>query len=332
LAGILMAAQDVPEVRTSERTTFRKCRQAWWWGYREGLVRKGPPAPALWFGIGIHEVLAAYYQKGRKRASKTAVLNAWKRYCETEYVPMRTYEKDEAVEYTEALELGLDMLENYLRVYGRDEHMYILATEQTRRIPVYDRDGKLVCYYLYTMDGIYKDLDDHRKIKILEHKTAAAITLTHLTLDDQAGSYLAFESLMLGEDIQDITYNFLRKAKFKMDDRPTNAKGERLNKDGSVSARQSTQSDTLVRKDIPRSREARNQIVDRLIVEVNEMNACRRDPESHIYKNPQAGPMGCSTCPFREMCELHEEGADWEDYRDWNFKRQDPYGPYRKAA
>lgn len=334
-----MAIRRVPEIRTSERAAFRKCRQAWWWGYREGLVRKGPPALALWFGIGIHLALAEHYQEGFKRGTgKRDPRKVWETYCSTEFEIMRTYDGD-TTEYVNAQELGAAMLDGYLEEFGRDDHMHIISTEQTRRIPVYNAKGELVCYYLYTMDGVYKDLADHRKIKILEHKTAAAIILTHLTLDDQAGSYLAFETLMLraagllGEDesIQDITYNFLRKAMPKIDDRPRNSRGEFLNQDGTVSKRQKIQEPLFVRKDIPRSTEARKQIVDRLVVEVGQMNQCRKDPKQ-AYKNPMSGPMGCATCPFREMCELHEEGGDWEDYRDWNFKKQDPYGPYRKAA
>lgn len=335
-----MTNVKVPEVRTSERTLFRKCRQAWWWGYRQGLVPKGTPAIHFWFGTGVHEALATWYQPGTRRTKgRLHPVAVWQRYCDDELVNIKTKEGD-ITQYVDAVQLGTVMLENYLEKYGRDEHMHILVTEQTRRIPIYDHDGNLICYYLYTMDGSYRDLADHNRIKILEHKTALMIILTHLTLDDQAGSYLAFETLVqraagvLREDeaIMDITYNFLRKATPKEDDRPRNVEGLALNKDGSVSKNQGTQAPLLVRHDVSRSAEARHNIIDRLIVEVKEMNACRADPENHVYKNPMPGPFGCSSCPFKDMCELHEEGGDWQDLRDWQFDRKDPYGPYRKVA
>lgn len=33
-------------------------------------------------------------------------------------------------------------------------------------------------------------------------------------------------------------------------------------------------------------------------------------------------------CSFRRMCEMHEAGADWEEYRDVSFKQWNPYGDH----
>lgn len=327
----------IPTLRTSERSTWRQCPQKWWWGYREGLVPKGPPHFNFWFGTGVHEALAQWYKPGLKRGTHPA--KVWQKYCDDEYVVMRTYEGD-TTEYHEAKDLGTAMLEHYVDTYGKDQQWFILETEKTRKVTVYDADGKPVVTYFYTMDGIARDRETG-KIILLEHKTASMIILTHLTMDDQAGSYLTFETenlraegiLKPDEQVDEVVYNILRKAVYKEDDRPRNSEGLALNKDGSVSKNQAKQAPVLVRKPISRSAEYRRQQVDRIITEVTLMQQMREDP-SLVYKNPQQGPFGCSTCPFFDMCQLHEEGADWEDYRDWTMTRQDPYGPYRsrKAA
>ncbi len=43
-----------------------------------------------------------------------------------------------------------------------------------------------------------------------------------------------------------------------------------------------------------------------------------RNGKLPIYKNPRGTypDVHCLGCPFKDMCELHESGADWEDYRD----------------
>lgn len=327
----------LPVLRTSERGQFRKCKEAWWWGYRQGLTPKGPEHFNFWFGSGVHEALAEWYKPGLKRGRHPA--ETWQEYADGEMVKMRTIaDEGELGVYVDAIELGTAMLENYVDTYGKDRHMYIIATEQTRKVLVFD-EGVPIAWYFYTMDGIYRDRDDHNLIKLLEHKTAAIIDGSHLSLDDQAGAYVAFETLNLREEglikpdeaIVEVTYNYLRKETKKVDDRPVDEKGRRLNKDGSVSKQQRIQAPVLERIPISRSAEARAQQHDRIVLELRDMQFYRENPDQ-IYKSPTPGPFGCKGCLFKQMCELHEEGGDWEDYRDWKFNVRDPYGPYRKAA
>jgi hypothetical protein len=40
----------------------------------------------------------------------------------------------------------------------------------------------------------------------------------------------------------------------------------------------------------------------------------------------------CGWCPFREMCELHESGAGWTEFRDAMYRATDPYADHRKSA
>jgi hypothetical protein len=303
-----------------------------------GLVSKGLPNYNFWFGTGWHEALAIHYGKGRKRYPKKARA-ALEHYFKTEYAMMRTLGDDGLPKFEQALDLALAMWDHYMETYGADEHMDILATERSCQVPVYDYDGNHIADYAFTMDGVYRDLSDHSKVKILEHKTATIIQTSHLALDDQAGSYLTFMTEILRaegtlgpkESIQEITYNFARKEIYKPDERPRNAEGLALNKDGTVSKNQGKQAPVLLREDIPRSRESRNRIVDRVIVEAAEMNRMRANPEL-VYKNPMGGPFGCTSCPFFEMCKLHEEGGDWQDLMAWKYRQEDPYADHRRKA
>ncbi len=40
----------------------------------------------------------------------------------------------------------------------------------------------------------------------------------------------------------------------------------------------------------------------------------------------------CPMCPFKEMCELHETGGGWVEFRDAMFRATDPYADHRKSA
>src|SRR5882757_9431655 len=97
-------------IRTSERRDFKRCQQRWAWGWRQGLVPKGPPANALWFGIGIHLALAEWYKgPGLKRGRHPA--DTWGKYVNGEIAYIRTQKYDGADysddEFVEALDLGL---------------------------------------------------------------------------------------------------------------------------------------------------------------------------------------------------------------------------------
>lgn len=211
---------DLPAVRTSERTTFKRCTTRWWWSYREGLKPKGPPNKNLWFGTGIHLALSEWYGTGTER--KVHPLETWRKFIGEEMAYIRVYaerfEADEKV-YEEAGELGEIILTEYLKEYGNDENLHFIATERPFQIKVPDENGVPVVLYLGTFDGVYRDLTDG-KIKLFETKTAAAISTSHLELDDQAGSYWAVANSLLRREgllkekqrIGGVTYNFLRKS------------------------------------------------------------------------------------------------------------------------
>lgn len=344
-----------PIIRTSERRTKKRCEWRWRMTYREGLVPKGTPATPLWFGTGIHEALAQWYQPGLSRGIHPA--DAWLDWVREEEQYIRTSPSDNGNpdddEFINGKDLGEAMLVGYVEKYGEDETWDVIGTEEPFQIDIpypsgyaghddgirgdlpTDENGEVdfLAIYAGTFDGVYRDLIDDT-IWLMEHKTAKTISLRHLPLDDQAGSYWAVASKILqdkgilrkGDRIEGIMYNFLRKA--MPDDRPQNDTGEYLNKNGDISKNQP--SPLFVREPVERDRRERATQLRRIQHEALEMEDARNQPD-RIIKNPTND---CSwDCALYDLCLLHEKGdQSWEDYRDAMFTVRDPYADHRKSA
>lgn len=288
----------------------------------------------MWFGTGIHEAFAQWYQPGLSRGIPLS--EYWSDWVGEEETKVRTainsnYQEDV---WVDAKELGIAMLDGYLEKYGEDETWDVISTEQSFQIDIpYRRKDATLAIYAGTFDGVYRDLTDS-SIWLMEHKTAKAIMTSHLALDDQAGAYWAVASDILrhegilkpGEHIKGIMYNFLKKA--MPDERPQNDKGQYLNKNGSVSKNQP--SPLFLREPIDRSPGERATQIQRIQNEAIWMNAGRKSPDT-LFKNPTKD---CSwDCSFYDMCTLHERGGDdWKEYRKAMFTRRDPYADHRKVA
>lgn len=236
---------EVPKVRTSERRDFKRCQQRWWWTWREGLRARGHVAPPLWFGTGIHLALALWYcGPGAKRGPHPA--ETWQEYCGSEMAFLKTADltEEKEAQYTDAMTLGTVMMDGYVKLYGRDEHKLIIQPEQQFSIlvPWSDRqalyeyvEGQALAEYVGTYDGVWRHADSGQ-IWLDEHKTAKAITTSHLSMDDQAGGYwataargLAKKGLITAQEpLRGIQYNFMRKG--LPDDRPRDAEGYYTNK------------------------------------------------------------------------------------------------------
>ena len=347
---------SIPIIRTSERRTKKRCEWRWRMAYREGLVLKGVPATPLWFGTGIHEALAQWYQPGLSRGIHPA--DAWLDWVKEEEQYIRVNNRDTGDfnddEFVDAKLLGEKMLEGYINKYDADESWDVIGTEEPFQIDIprpviqptkiyppgkafeaalQEELNPQLAIYAGTFDGVYRNLWDG-SIWLMEHKTAKTISTRHLPLDDQAGSYWAVASKILqdrgilrkGDRIEGIMYNFLRKA--MPDVRPQNDEGKYLNKNGSVSKNQP--SPLFVREPVYRDRRERAAQLRRIQDEALEMEDARKQPD-RIIKNPT---QDCSwDCAFYDLCLLHDKGGDdWEDYRDVMFEVRDPYADHRKSA
>jgi Zierdtviridae exonuclease len=231
----MTATQALPVLRTSERSCFKRCPWRWEQEYRYGYKPKATrQADALWFGIGVHEALAPWYGKGKRRGPHPA--DTFEQWAGDEIRYAKTWLDDnyEDAVWEDALELGIAMLEQYVDYYGKDSQWSIIAVERPFAITI-TRRGKPVAIFKSRWDGVLRSLIDG-KIYLLEHKTASSITTAYLEIDDQGGSYLAVASHVLhaegvlkdGEQIAGIIYNFLRKT--MPDERPQDEQGLYHNK------------------------------------------------------------------------------------------------------
>ena len=220
------------KVRTSERSTLKRCPQQWSWAYVEGLASPRPKTP-LWFGTAIHVALAEWYRKGLKRGPHPAE-TATKVIQDSRSMIVEDEEGEKT--YVDSLALAEAMCNGYVEEYGKDPSWEILFTEGSFRVPMRSmHPDRYRIDYRGTFDGAFRDLSDG-SIWLLEHKTAAGLAVEHLPLDEQNGAYTAMAEIMLkreglmrkGDIFEGVMYNFLRKA--MADDRLVNPDGLRTNK------------------------------------------------------------------------------------------------------
>jgi hypothetical protein len=330
----------LPQLRTSERTTFERCRYLWYLNY---VLKRRPiiDRPPLRFGTLIHGALAAYYKPGKKRGPHPAKtfekLYAADAKAAGE-LGFRIYEDDV---WANAAELGPAMLNNYVNHYGADDEWEVLVTEHPFNIKVKHHDP-----FVYTgvVDGVWRHLPTS-KIWIPDHKTTTAIERnpSWLLLDEQAGAYWTFglealyrsKLLPRSTKLAGMLYNFLRK-QFP-DERPKNELGQSLNKDGSVSGTQPAP--YFDRKPVFRDEHDRQSVYDRVQKQWAQVHAATEDAwalEPHgetsalIYKN--ATKWTCQGCSMMSICEAHEIGTDWEDLMEATTQVWNPYAEHEIRA
>jgi len=282
--------------------------------------------PPLRFGTLIHAALAAYYKPGLKRGPHPAETFADLYRADVVEASTFGFRVDEDEVWVEAGELGVAMLTNYIDYYDSDDQWEVIVTEMPFQVPV-KHDPPFS--YVGVLDGVWRNADTGR-LWIPDHKTTAAIQTKYLALDEQASSYYTFGVEALHrcgllprkEEIDGILFNFLRKA--KPDERPVNAAGQSLNKDGSISAKQPAP--YFDRKLVRRGVNERNATYNRVQLEVDDILAVQAGSVDEAYKN--AGQFTCVGCWAFDICELHEIGADWREFMESTTKGWDPYEPH----
>lgn len=337
---------DTIYLRTSERGSYKRCRWQWDQAFN-ARIKPHVPGHALRFGDLVHRSLAAYYKPGVKRGPRPWLTFA-KLYAKELETAERMGFRDEDGKWNDAATLGEAMLKGYHDLYHDADSRYrVIASEATFRWRIRDPQTKRVlCVYVGTFDGVWEDLTDNMLI-FPEHKTTGKMAKNwdHLEMDEQASAYWTYgppwlrrEGLITADDPQrfkGILYNFLRKA--LPDDRPQNADGLYLNQPtakelrefgedypGSVSKNQPSplfMRPPMVYRDESHRRRQHQRVID----EAREM-AMVRGGELPVIKNP--GPLympNCAGCPYRDMCTLHEMGADWEAMRDATMSEWNPY-------
>ena len=340
---------DVPLVRGSEITSFKRCQQAWYWSWVEGLTPRVEKQDALWVGTGVHLAMAEWYIPGRERGVHPRV--TWEKYAKDSRAQMATETYNAGSDsfersWEDSYELIGNLMDEYVRYWGQDEHWEVLAPEQRFAVDIprfiRDEQGKwvpeagsgAVVKFIGTYDLPIRDHHDGR-VKIVDHKTAKAITTNHLGMDPQANGYCAVGTHTLRElgkigpreVVSGMEYNFLRKG--KIDERPRDAEGYALNKDGS---RSKTQPAPLFERCfIQRNVYERNGQIVRISQDAERMQRVREEIADGIPPM-KSFSRECTWCTFFEMCELDNSGGDVEYYKESVFTTQDMYSDHHEGA
>lgn len=365
-------------LRTSERSSYKRCPWQWNLSIQYGLTPKIEKPGALWFGTGIHLCLAEWYIPGMVRGREPE--ETWSIFIKEarELILPKLQFEDRIAKFEELATLAPFMLSHYREHYGTDPHWEILAPEQrfSAHIPDLRDMSKAIVNMVGTYDMVFRDHNDGH-VKMVDHKTAASIQTEHLTMDEQAGGYIATGTFALREAgligprqfIKGMEYNFLRKA--KKDQRPQDSYGRYRNKPQkkdylealskyydftgketvAVLADLADKMDLEVlgdvsksqpppyfhREFVARTKTERNKQIIRISEDAMRMETSRYnpyDPNSKpllpIVKHPTKD---CKNmCEFFDLCEIHEQGGDWEGYADAMFKKRDPYADHREGA
>ena len=324
----------VPLIRTSERGDFKECPWKWYHSWVLGLSARRVPTWS-WFGTAWHKAMEVRYPVGRKRVHIADVIDAFVEAVGEEQRRVWTQggELDEE-EVVDGKELGIAMLKAYVDFWGVDRRWQVIHTEAPFQIDVpHPKTGKLIAVYCGTWDLLVWDLVD-KVYRLVDHKTRKAFKAdwSFYDLNDQGGSYLwvarevlLHKGLITKRDtIDGITFNMARKA--MPDERPRNAQGQALNKDGSVSLKQPAlyfERYTTHRTDAERVNQGRK-VVD----EARMMNGVRNG-KLPMLKHPTED---CVRCHLFDMCQLDEKDPqEAQAYAATMLVRRDPYADHREA-
>jgi len=320
-------------LRTSERTTFERCRYLWYLNY---VLRRRPniDRPPLRFGSLIHAALAAYYVPGDRRGPHPARTFKKLYQQDADAAGEFGYRVDEDEVWADAAVLGPAMMENYIDHYGRDSDWQVLVTEHPFSIRV-----RHDIPFIYT--GVLDLVARHKptnKLWMWDHKSTAGIERDPrwLLLDEQAGAYWTFGLewlyrqgfLKRNQKLAGLMFNFLRKA--PPDERPRNSAGLSLNQDGSVSMKQPAP--YFDRKMVFRDEDDRASVYDRVQRQWPQIHAAYQSAKTFgvdsdlIYKN--ATKWTCQGCGMFDICEMHEMKKDWEELMEATTQVWDPYAEH----
>lgn len=321
----------LPVIRHSERVDFKRCQKKWYWNWRVGLATKQEVFGALTLGTWMHLALAGRYAPNYDDTS----LEAWFDHI-TSMVLKHAADLGEVPDYLmekghEQRALGLAMAAAYDKRYGSDPGINVLDVEVPLEFEIRDSHGKLIAKHKLKPDMIYTDADGG--VWLMEHKTAKQIRLGHLVIDDQARPYAAMAEIALrraglitpDQQFRGVMYNFLRKA--LPDERPTNEKGQCLNKNGTVS--KSQPSPIFVRYPVTLTRRGKTIALARLqneavqITEYTRAIRSKRLHPDHLMKTPHSS---CEKlCQYFTMCVVEEQGGNITEMRKNLYVKRDPY-------
>lgn len=339
-------------IRTSDRGTFRSCRQEWDWSskIRNNLEPRARYQP-FEDGTVWHAAMETYYNPETWHllgTDKEYMVHAFTRKSllieQDKIVKEATnlYEEDilpdeRLEEYDERYKMLSAMLEHYFTWAPTVDNFKPVKIEIEFEVPIIDPKGyAMLCechgwpvFYQGRLDGIAEDI--YGNYWILEHKTTGQMGDTAwLDLDAQCGSY-AWAMRELGLLVKGIYYTQALKAAPKKPDRllrTTQGRNFSVNKQQRVTY--DMYRNTLIEHGEPLA----NYVEFLTFLQSKPNPFCRRIT---VYRNsasldyigktvwkeakemihnpviyPNPGPFNCNWCRFREPCIAKQDGLDWQ--------------------
>lgn len=189
--------QRIAVIRTSDRGQFRACRRRWNWtsAMRQNL-RPVEQAGALWFGTGIHHALEDYHGGGDYEFPE----HAFDAYVQA---TRQTQGEDYILppDHDDLLKMGYKMMEYYRKIWLKNrsplktfvwngvpqvEVNFIVEVPFPLKEFGYDKWWDKVVY-AGTIDRVV--VDEHGNLWLVDYKTAAKLTGSHLNNDPQVCTY-----------------------------------------------------------------------------------------------------------------------------------------------
>lgn len=325
---------DLPVITSSERMDYKRCPKRWYWKWRRGLVPRMRTFGALDLGTWVHEALALWYGPGRKRNGTLSEL--FEEIAQSDIDETRAAKRstqDALEKADELIALGVAMMDAYQNHYGKDSSVRVVRAEIPLEYTIsHPETGVVMAAHKLKPDLVF--IDHNGDVWLMEHKTAKAVQLGHLVIDDQARPYGAMAERSLrkqgiirsGQSFRGILYNFMRKA--LPDQRPQNEKGQYLNQDlVTVSKRQPKP--FFVRHPVTMTNQAKRKTLMRvqdetldITIKTLELRTGELSPD-RLQKTPHKS---CEkTCPFFNMCVAEEAGTNIRDMERLMFRRENPY-------
>lgn len=359
-----LSVDEMNLFRTSEKSCFQECRQKWDWAYRQQLRSTRVRSPLI-FGTWIHEALELWYVVGKKRGVHPAETFArlWDEHLRGGGEEVMVGEHpagDLGVHMLEnyVAEYGQD---DWMEVI-QPELVYAVHVR-------HPKSGRYLFTAVGTVDVTIRDLRSGKVGFVEHKTGASLDPFgAPLVLDEQNGAYWTYAPeylrslgvLKKSEMPHFMLYNRLRKD--TADTRPANEHGVRLNKPSKAALEA-----CLVELGVDRPKGAKVADLAALVAAEGQDPAQLGEPslsqpaplfkreyimrgagdrvsvdrrtraiareislinegKLEVYKQPGKH---CGYCEFREMCEVHESGTDWESLKDNMFRVSDPYEEYK---
>lgn len=181
-------------LHVTDRQTFKTCRRMFKYNVQERLEPIGEKYNALWFGTGIHHVLAEYYK------GNPDVIALWGQWLAPQPAPTTTEDMEKIEKFTE---LAYGMLKGYIE-FSKDDDWEILEVEKEIEVRIPGTRVNLVA----TLDLIVRT---RGRVWVVDHKTRTTFDEpSDLELDDQMTAYL-WAARQVGYEPAGAIYNQIRK-------------------------------------------------------------------------------------------------------------------------